>query len=269
MFLKAANRWQAFGIHLVISVVLFIALAAIIYFWWYPGILFQNDGGLEGIKLIASVDFFIGPVLTLLVYKIGKKSLPFDLAVIAALQVFCLAGGMWTVWQTRPVAVVYAMGAFKSIPYQSYKDYGIDPHDVPALQGKWPAWLAVDMSPEQLAKFKQGSNAVPGMIDQKVFFEAAYYVPLVQVLPSLDAVGKTSEAIIGFPAPREGEQRAAGENIKYFSAGLGVGAGYMAVDTATGKAESFVVLMPRDVSLLGRLHQTEVLLVKFFDRFRQ
>lgn len=265
MFLKASNRWQAFGIHLLISVVLFIVLAAIIYFWWYPGILFQNDGGLEGIKLVASVDFFIGPLLTLFVYKLGKKSLPFDLAFIAVLQAFCLAGGMWTVWQTRPVAVVYAMGAFKSIPYQSYKDYGIDPYDVPALQGRWPAWVAVDMPIDKLAIFNQGS----GMINQQVFFETAYYVPLSKVVSALDAAGKLPEAIVLFPALREGEQRAAGEHIKYFSAGLGVGAGYMAVDTATGAAQGFVVLMPREKSLLERVRQAEVLLVKFFDRFRQ
>ncbi|HQQ74475.1 MAG TPA: hypothetical protein PK031_04935 [Pseudomonadales bacterium] len=269
MFLKAANRWQAFGFHLFISAALFVVLAAIIYFWWYPGILFQNDGGLEGIKLVASVDFFIGPLLTLFVYKLGKKSLPFDLAFIAVLQAFCLAGGMWTVWQTRPVAVVYAMGAFRSIPYQSFKDYGIDPHDVPALQGKWPAWVAVEMPVEKWAKFKQGSAAISGIIDQKVFFEAAYYVPLSQVVSSLDAAGKSPEAIIGFPALREGEQRASGEHIKYFPAGFGVGAGYMAVDTATGAAQGFVVLIPREKSLLDRLRQAEVLLVKFFDRFRQ
>lgn len=260
-FLKANNRWQAFGLHVVVSVFLFLALAAIIYFWWYPGLLFRHDGGLEGMKLIAGVDFFIGPVLTLMVYKVGKKSLPFDLTCIGLLQVLCLAGGMWTVFQTRPVAVVYAMGAFKSIPYQNYKDYGINPDDVPALSGRWPVWLAVNAASREMP--------LPSIISADAFFDTAHYVPFSQVKSSLAMSGKLPEAIPYFPAPREGEERPVGENIRYFYAGLGSGSGYMAVDISAGEVVGFVVSMPREKSLLDRVRQTEEMVVKFFDRLIQ
>ena len=205
--------------------------------------------------------FFIGPLLTLIVYKVGKKSLPFDLACIGLLQALCLAGGMWTVFQTRPVAVVYAMGEFKSIPYQNYKDYGINPDEVPALRGRWPVWLAVDVATEE--------SPLHGMVDVGAFFDTAHYVPLSRVKSSLAAKGKLPEAIVDFPAPREGEERPTGENIRYFYAGLGSGAGYMAVDISTSEAVGFVVSMPREKSLLDRVRQTEEMVVKFFDRFRQ
>ena len=52
------TRYAAFGIHLAISFVLFILLASIIRFFWYPGILFSTEGGWEGIKLIARLLIF-------------------------------------------------------------------------------------------------------------------------------------------------------------------------------------------------------------------
>lgn len=170
-----ANRWHAFGVHLLISFLAFICLAAIIYFLWYPDFLFQYDGGLEGIKLIAGVDFLIGPFLTLCVYKLGKSSLRFDLAVIALLQVFCLVGGMWTVWQTRPVAVVYAVGGFRTISYRTFVDYGVLPENVTLLRHSWPVWIAV-APPE--SEVPEHSDLVARLsFERSVHFKTEYYVP--------------------------------------------------------------------------------------------
>lgn len=268
MFLKPGNRWQAFGLHILISLVLFMVLVAVIYFCWYPGLLFRHDGGLEGVKLIAGVDFFIGPVLTLMVYKIGKKSLPFDLACIALFQAICLTGGMWTVWNTRPVAVVYAMGTFTSIPYQVYKDYGVNPDDVALLRGRWPVWLAVDLSLAEEAALRSEVPA-KGMIITKAFYDTAHYVPLAQAKESLARYGKLPGAIVDFPGQRAGEEMPAGENIRYFYAGLGGGAGYMAVDISTGEAAGFVMASAREKSLLDRVSQAKVAAVKFFNSLRQ
>ncbi|MEZ5538920.1 MAG: hypothetical protein R3E63_02950 [Pseudomonadales bacterium] len=267
MFIRPANRWQAFGIHIVVSVFLFLVLASIIYFFWYPGLLFHYDGGLEGIKLIAGVDFFIGPVLTLCVYKVGKKSLPFDLSVIAALQAACLAGGMWTVWQTHPAAVVYADGFFRSVSYQTFKDYGVEPKQVKLLQTLRPTWIAVDMPPEELAKWRKKS-AVAGMVDPDLFFQTNYYVPLQAAQKDIAQAGKKSTEILGFPVDRANESYLQGENIRYYYAGLGAGAGYMAVDISTVAPVGFVVQMDREKSLLERVRQVEVALMKLIDSLR-
>ena len=168
------NRWYAFGYHIVISVVLFISLASVIYFLWYPGFLFKFDGGLEGVQLIAGVDFLIGPFLTLCVYRLGKSSLKFDLTVIALLQAICLAGGMWTIWQTRPVAVVYALGGFKTISYQTFVDYNIAPAQEDLLKGKWPAWIAVAVTRESLPHFKSLSEQL--IFQSNLFYDEKKYV---------------------------------------------------------------------------------------------
>jgi hypothetical protein len=49
-----------------------------ITYLWYPEFLFKTDGGWNGIRLIAGIDFIIGPTLTLIVYKAGKtRSCPY------------------------------------------------------------------------------------------------------------------------------------------------------------------------------------------------
>jgi hypothetical protein len=153
----------------------FTWLAAVIYFLWYPGFLFQYDGGLEGVQLIAGVDLLIGPFLTLCVYKLGKSSLRFDLTVIALLQIGCLTGGMWTVWQTRPVAVVYAAGGFRTISYRTFVDYGVLPESVALLRQRWPVWIAV-APPE--SEVPEHSDLVARLIfERSAYFKTGYYVP--------------------------------------------------------------------------------------------
>ena len=87
------NRWKAFGIHLAISLVVFLALLGIIILLWYPGILFSIDGGWEGLKIVMGVDVVLGPLLTLVVFKVGKPGLKFDLTCIAVAQIACMVTG--------------------------------------------------------------------------------------------------------------------------------------------------------------------------------
>jgi len=135
------NRFSAFAIHLSLSVLMFLALAAVIKFLWYPGVLFETEGGLEGIKLIAGVDIIIGPALTLMVYNVAKPQLRRDLTVIVLLQAFCLTAGMTIVAYTRPIAVVYAAGTYYTATKIRYKDAKIDINTVPLLQQSKPAWI--------------------------------------------------------------------------------------------------------------------------------
>ena len=73
------SRYRAAAIHLGLSALLFVALAYLVVFVWYPGFFFETDGGWEGIRIIAAVDLVVGPLLTLIVFKAGKPGLRFDL----------------------------------------------------------------------------------------------------------------------------------------------------------------------------------------------
>lgn len=120
------GKIKAFSIHFSISVLIFIVLTAIIYFALFPGPLFLTDGGIQGVKLIAGVDLVLGPLLTLLVYKQGKKGNRQDLTIIALLQVTMLIVGCYLVYNSRPIAVIFSDSKFHTMSQSSFEMHGID-----------------------------------------------------------------------------------------------------------------------------------------------
>ncbi len=106
------NRFQASGIHLGISLIIATLVGCLIYFVWYPHPYFQVAGGSTLMLLIMGVDIVIGPLLTLVVYKAGKKGLRFDLLCIALLQGCAFFYGLGIIIQARPVFIVAAVDRF-------------------------------------------------------------------------------------------------------------------------------------------------------------
>lgn len=112
MKLEQMNRYQAFGSHLLISLVIFAIILVCITQYWYPGILFDTGNGWKAIGLIVGIDLVLGPLLTLLVFNPKKSSLKFDLSVIAAVQVAALSYGTWIIYQSHPVALAFVNNHF-------------------------------------------------------------------------------------------------------------------------------------------------------------
>ena len=100
------SRWKAASLHLLVSLVIAIATGSLIYFVWYPSPYFQVSNGSNLMLLLMGVDVAIGPLLTLIVFKIGKKGLRFDLVVIAILQIVAFCYGIHVITEARPVFVV-------------------------------------------------------------------------------------------------------------------------------------------------------------------
>ena len=116
MHLAGMNRYQAFGIHFGISLMIFIGLVAMVLFVWYPGVLREVDSSWQqALIMIAGVDLVLGPLLTLIVFNPAKKSLKMDLSIIAVAQIAALVAGTYTVHQARPVAL------YVSFPPQGFE----------------------------------------------------------------------------------------------------------------------------------------------------
>lgn len=109
------SRYQAFAMHMAISLVLFLFLLVCITQYWYPGILFDTANGWKAVGLIVGIDLILGPLLTLLVFNPNKSSIKFDLAIIALIQVAALIYGTWTIHHTRPVALAFVNNHFITI----------------------------------------------------------------------------------------------------------------------------------------------------------
>jgi hypothetical protein len=139
------NRWNAFAIHLTVSIIVFLGLLGFVVTAWYPGILFSVDGGWNGLKLVIGVDVILGPLLTLIVYRLNKPGLVFDLSCIVVLQVSCLIAGLWVVHDSRPIALVFAYDTFYSLAASEFEAYGRDPEAVSTFPGPSPKLVYAEL----------------------------------------------------------------------------------------------------------------------------
>lgn len=110
-------RLRAAGVHLLISAVVALLAAALVFGLWYPAELRHMAGGQGLFFLVVSVDVVLGPLLTLIVFDVAKgwSHLRRDLAAIAALQLAALGYGLHTVYEVRPVAVVFEFSRFRVV----------------------------------------------------------------------------------------------------------------------------------------------------------
>lgn len=99
------TRIRAFSIHTLISACVATILFLAFWFIWYPYPLAIAVGGHDIFLLLLGVDMVVGPLLTLIVFKPGKRSLKFDLTVIALLQGCALLYGVSTLLAGRPVYI--------------------------------------------------------------------------------------------------------------------------------------------------------------------
>ena len=103
------SRWKAAAIHLSISAAIGLVVGALLLLVWYPPPYFHAAGADQLVLLLVGVDLVLGPLLTLILFRSGKKGLKFDLAMIAVLQTTALVYGLSVVLQSRPVFLVSAV----------------------------------------------------------------------------------------------------------------------------------------------------------------
>lgn len=106
------TRWKASAFHFALSFAVLASIFAIVLLRWYPPALFGMAKAGPLLSVLAGVDLVLGPLLTLIVFRPGKKGLKFDLVFIAIVQVAALAFGLHTLWQSRPVYIVATTDRF-------------------------------------------------------------------------------------------------------------------------------------------------------------
>jgi hypothetical protein len=73
------------------------------------------SSAMDIVLVMVGVDLVVGPVLTLIVFEVGKKGLKFDLTVIAIVQLIALSYGTWTFYQERPYYLVFVVDRFNLV----------------------------------------------------------------------------------------------------------------------------------------------------------
>ena len=140
--MMASARIKAFLWHLGCSVLIGCVAVFWVFVVWYPSPLHEALEVAHVFLLVLLVDIVIGPFLTLLVYKQGKRTLVFDMGVIVILQFSALAYGLWSVAEGRPAWVVFNVDRFDlvqvvDIDQRSIEDAREDYREAPWLGPGW------------------------------------------------------------------------------------------------------------------------------------
>jgi len=179
------SRWKASGIHLLISIAVGVCVLALLFGVWYPSPYFAASGGQELLLVLLGVDIVLGPLLTLIVFKSGKKSLRFDLGVIAALQAGALIYGLHVITEARPVFIVWAVDRFTVVAANQ-----IDPKDL--AEGGRPEFRSLAWTGPRIVAARLPSDskertdlAFSGLAGKDVESFPRYYVDYASEVPTL------------------------------------------------------------------------------------
>ncbi|MGM1003870.1 TfpX/TfpZ family type IV pilin accessory protein [Acinetobacter haemolyticus] len=133
-----SKRLKFFLSHLSISFLIALLVVGIVFFLWYPSPLAKAVGVTHIFLMLIAIDVVVGPILGFIVYKEGKKSLKFDLAVVILLQLSALSFGVYSIAQGRPVWVSYVVDRFELV---RNNDLINDKADQALPQFQNPSWL--------------------------------------------------------------------------------------------------------------------------------
>lgn len=133
-----SKRQKFFLGHFSISCFIAFTIMVWVFFVWYPSPLAKAVGVTYIFLMMLAIDVIVGPILGLLVYKEGKKSLKFDLSVIILIQIAALCYGVYSIAQGRPVWLAYNVDRIELVR----KNEIITDHIEQALpQFQHPSWF--------------------------------------------------------------------------------------------------------------------------------
>ena len=175
---RKLTRWQASGIHLLISAAIAAGALFVVLRVWYPPPFFTAEGGNDLLIILIAVDVVIGPLITLVIFKAGKPGLRFDLSVIALLQTCALAYGCYVMFVARPVFIAFAVDQFETVRANDLESTDVAQATLPAYRSlplTGPVFVAVDMPKNMkellglIAEAQKGGKSVQHLLK--------YYVP--------------------------------------------------------------------------------------------
>ena len=101
--------------HLFISFLIALLVMGVVFFVWYPLPLAKAVGVIPIFLMMIVINVIIAPLLSLIVYKEGKKTLKADLSIIVILQILALGYGVYSIEGGRPVWVAYNVDRFELV----------------------------------------------------------------------------------------------------------------------------------------------------------
>ena len=149
-----SKRLKFFLNHLLLSFLAALLVVGLVFFIWYPLPLAQAAGVMHIFLMMLAIDVIVGPILGLLVYKEGKKTLKFDLSVIIVIQIAALCYGVFSIEQGRPVWIAYNVDRFELVRKNEIITENIDQALPQYQKNSWfkPKLVGVEFAQDKLQR---------------------------------------------------------------------------------------------------------------------
>ena len=143
-----SKRLKFFLSHLLLSFLVALSVVGVVFFIWYPSPLATAVGVTHIFLMLLVIDVILGPLLGLLVYKEGKKTLKFDLSVIILIQIAALCYGVFSIEQGRPAWLVYNVDRFELVRKNELVDTNIQQAQPQFQKPSWfkPQYVAAEFA---------------------------------------------------------------------------------------------------------------------------
>lgn len=112
------SRLRLFQIRLAASAVLLLLVFALVRLVWYPGAYFTISGVSRQLWILAGVIVVVGPVLSTIVHKPGKRGLFIDHGILGAVELAVAIVAAVMLFQGRPYFAVFAVDRFEAVAMQ-------------------------------------------------------------------------------------------------------------------------------------------------------
>ena len=181
-----------------------IALLAVVmvFYVWYPSPLAKANDVSHIFLMMLAIDIIVGPLLTLLVYKEGKKTLKFDLSVIILIQVSAFLYGFYTIAQGRPAWLVFYHDRFDQvtvveISQKNHEKFKYEYKNAPMLG---PKFVAVKFSNNSETRKKDTLLELSGTT---LAMRPERYLPLMDIKDQIREKALNLELLRDFNSPLE------------------------------------------------------------------
>jgi len=200
-----SKRLKFFVSHLSISAMIALFVISIVFFIWYPSPLAVAVGVTHIFLMLLVIDVILGPLLGLLVYKEGKKTLKFDLSVIILMQIAALCYGVFSIEQGRPAWLVFYADRFELVRRNDIILENIDQVQPQFQQISWtgPQFAAVKLAVSPQQRQNDMFNEVLGGVSLAQRPER--YVELIQVKQQMQQRAQNINQLKKFNEPSQVE----------------------------------------------------------------
>jgi len=191
-------RFKAFALHLFISALIALGVIAIVFGLWYPSPLHEAAGVTHIFLILLGVDVCLGPLLTLIVYKSGKKTLMMDLTIIVLLQLSALIYGLHTMAEGRPAWLVFNVDRFDLVRVNDIDERKLNDAALEYQSSSWfgPQWVAAKRPEGGDERNTLMFEAVMAGVD--ISARPNYYQPLEVQLEVMQQHGQPLNNLVSF-----------------------------------------------------------------------